>query len=279
MTRFPAGARSGTVRPMEQLPPPAVAPSAYDESYYREWCAGYEEWVGSDGQAVAGIYPGFLRRAGMRPGDVVVDIGTGRGELLAVAVEQGAARAHGIEYSADAVAMARRTIEAHGVADRVEVHLADARAVPLDDGMADLVCMVDVVEHLTPAELERALDEARRILRPGGRVVAHTMPNRLVYDVTYRIQRRWPGRRDWPTDPRVELERVMHVNEQTARSLRRSFERAGFETEVGLGEWIHTEHVPTPSAKRLYHRLARLGPLAHLGVADLWATGTRTAER
>jgi len=262
---------------MSPLPDPTVDPSAYDESYYREWCAGYEEWVASDGRAVAGIYPGFLRRAGLRPGEVVIDLGTGRGELLAVAVEQGAARAHGVEYSADAVAMARRTIDAHGVADRAEVHLADARAVPLDDGIADLVCMVDVVEHLTPDELDRALGEARRVLKVGGRVVAHTMPNRLVYDVTYRLQRRWPGRRSWPVDPRNDLERAMHVNEQTARSLRRSFEGAGFATEVALGEWIHTEHVPTPSATRLYHRLARLGPLAHLGVADLWAFGTRTS--
>lgn len=260
---------------MTSLPDPVVDPSAYTEDYYREWCAGYEEWVASDGRGVAGIYPGFLIRAGMRSGDVVVDLGTGRGELLAVAVEAGAERAVGIEYSPDAVAMARTTIEAHGVGDRAEVLLADARSVPLDDGMADLVCMVDVVEHLSPLELELALSEAHRVLRVGGRVVAHTMPNRLIYDVTYRAQRLRPGRRHWPADPRVELERVMHVNEQTARSLRRAFEAAGFEAEVRLGKWIHTEHVPDPRAKRLYRLLARLGPLAHLGVADLWAVGTR----
>lgn len=262
---------------MGALPDPAVDPAAYTEGYYREWCAGYEEWVASDGAAVAGIYPGFLAKAGMRAGEVVVDIGTGRGELLAVAVERGASRAHGIEYSPDAVAMARKTLEAHGVSDRAEVHLADARSVPLDDAIADLVCLVDVVEHLTTDELALALGEARRILAPGGRVVAHTMPNRLIYDVTYRLQRLVPGRRHWPVDPRVELERVMHVNEQTARSLRRAFVTAGFETEVTLGEWIHTEHVPAGRATRLYGRLAKLGPLAHLGVADLWATGTRPA--
>lgn len=260
---------------MTPLPDPAVDPAAYTEAYYREWCAGYEEWVSSEGRAVAGIYPGFLDRAGMRSGDVVVDLGTGRGELLAVAVERGATRAYGIEYSPDAVAMASKTLEAHGVTDRAEVHLADARKIPLDDGIADLVCLVDVVEHLTPDELDRALSEAHRLLRPGGRVVAHTMPNRLIYDVTYRLLRLRPRWRRWPVDPRVELERVMHVNEQTARSLRRAFRRAGFATEIRLGQWVHTEHVPAPAAKRVYERLARLGPLSHLGVADLWATGIR----
>lgn len=260
---------------MGALPDPAVAASAYTEDYYREWCAGYEEWVGSGGREVAGIYPGFLVRAGLQPGEVVVDLGTGRGELLAVAIEMGASFAHGVEYSPDAVAMAHTTLAAHGVTDRAEVLLADARSIPLGDGVADLVCMVDVVEHLTPEELSLALGEAHRLLRPGGRVVAHTMPNRLVYDVTYRLQRLRPGRRDWPRDPRVELERVMHVNEQTARSLRRAFVAAGFDTAVALGEWIHTEHVPDARAKRTYRILARLGPLAHLGVADLWAVGTR----
>lgn len=257
------------------LPDPAVDPSAYTEDYYREWCAGYEEWVASDGSGAAGLYPGFLMRAGLQAGEVVVDLGTGRGELLAVAIELGAARAIGVEYSSAAIAMAHTTLEKHGVTDRAEVHLADARSVPLPDGFADLVCLVDVVEHLTPVELDLALKEARRVLRVGGRVVVHTMPNRLIYDFTYRLQRRLPGRRHWPTDPRIDLERLMHVNEQTARSLRRTMKRSGFDTQVSLGEWIHTEHVPDAAAKKLYRRLSRLGPLAHFGVADLWATGTR----
>jgi cyclopropane fatty-acyl-phospholipid synthase-like methyltransferase len=265
-------------RPMESLPDPAVSPAVYDETYYREWCAGYAEWVASDGGAVAGIYPGFLRKAGLRPGEVVVDMGAGRGELLVVAVEQGAERAYGIEYSPDAVRMARRTIESHGVADRVEILLGDARSTALPDGVADLVCFVDVVEHLTPTELHDALGQARRLLKPRGRIVAHTMPNRLIDDVTYRALRWLPGYRSWAANPRVELERVMHVNEQTVRSLRRSFERAGLEAEVRLGQWIHTEHVPSRNAKRLHHLLARLGPLAQLGVGDIWAFGRRAGS-
>lgn len=262
---------------MGTLPDPAVDPSVYDEAYYREWCAGYERWVASDGRDAAGIYPGFLARAGLVEGEVVVDLGTGRGELLAVAVEMGASQADGVEYSPDAVAMARQTLEAHGVTDRARVHLADARSVPLEDRIADLVCLVDVVEHLSPEELDGALREARRVLRPGGRVVAHTMPNRLIYDVTYRLLRLRPRWHGWPVDPRNELERVMHVNEQTVRSLRRALRRAGFDADVRLGEWIRTDHIPSPAAARLHHRMARFGPLAHLAVADLWAVGTRPA--
>jgi cyclopropane fatty-acyl-phospholipid synthase-like methyltransferase len=255
------------------VPEPVVPASVYDETYFREWCAGYDEWVASEGKAVAGIYPGFLAWANMQPGEVVVDMGTGRGELPAVAVERGAAHAYGVEYSPDAVRMAQHTLVAHGVDDRAEIILADARSVPLPDAIADLVCFVDVVEHLTPAELDAALRQAKRMLKPGGRIVAHTMPNRLIYDVTYRIQRWWPGRRSWPADPRVENERVMHVNEQTAASLRKAFLAAGLRTEVTLGDWVYTNHVPAPKAKRTYRILSRLGPLAHFGIGDLWAVG------
>jgi SAM-dependent methyltransferase len=260
--------------PVAAVPKPTVPAAIYDEAYYRERCAGFAEWVASDGNSTAGIYPGFLKRAGLRPGEVVVDLGTGRGELLAVAIEMGAERAYGIEYSPDAVRMAEQTLRRHGVEDRTEVLLADVRSDLLPHGIADLVCMVDVVEHLAPDELDATLRQAHLLLKPGGRAVAHTMPNRLIYDVTYPLLRWTLGLGRWPKEPRGELEKAMHVNEQSLRSLRQAFERAGFDVEVSLGQWIHTTMVPARS-RRVYHLLARLGPLAQLGAGDLWAFGRR----
>ena len=251
----------------------------YDEHYYRNACAGFEEWTSSEGAKVAGLYAGSLRRAQLRPGEVVLDIGTGRGELLAVAVELGAGRAIGVEYSAKGVDMARQTLRVHGVEDKAEVHLADARSLPLEDATVDLVTMLDVVEHLAPAELDRTLREARRVLRPGGRVVAHTLPNRYIYDVTYRLQRatRPSRRRRWPADPRVEYERVMHVNEQTAGSLRDALRNAGFgPVRVEHGSWIHVDHVPDARPRRTYARLARVPVLRRFTIADLWGEGIRS---
>ena len=265
----------------EQLPEPVVSPEVYDQDYYVHSCLGATEWSDSGGAEVAPVYPGFLTVAGMKEGEVVVDIGTGRGELLAVAVERGATRAIGIEYAPAAVELARRTIEVHDVGERAEVHLADARALPVEDGVGDLVTLVDVVEHLAPDELARTLSEARRVLKPGGRVVIHTMPNRSIYNITYRVQRRLrPGRsRRWPADPRNEFEHRMHVNEQTVGSLRRALAGAGFApARVWLGDWIYTDFVPDERAKRLYHRLARMRLTERLGKADLWAIGTKPAS-
>ncbi len=170
--------------------------------------------------------------------------------------------------------MAQRTLEVREAGDRAEVVQGDVRDVPLADGCADLVTMLDVVEHLSPAELALAYREAHRLLRPGGRVLVHTAPNRSVYEITYRLQRiARPGRpRRWPADPRNDYERQMHVNEQTLGSLRRDLRAAGFErVRAELGEWLYTDFVPDERARRLYPRLARLGLTRRLAVMDLWA--------
>lgn len=260
------------------LPEPAVSREEYHRGYYLESCAGAAQWRESGGRAPSGLYRGMLALAGLRPGEAVVDIGTGRGELVAVAIEQGAARATGVDYSPAAVELARETLAAHEMDERAAVMLADARAIPLPDGDADLVTLLDVVEHLSPEELRVALAEAFRLLRPGGRVFVHTMPNRLIYDVTYRIQRAlWPPRwTRWPADPRAEVERTMHVNEQTVRSLRRALRGAGFGQVRGeYGQWLHTSFVPSQRAQRLYPKLARWRLTSPLGACDLFAQAVR----
>jgi predicted SAM-dependent methyltransferase len=145
-------------------------------------------------------------------------------------------------------------------------------------GSFDLVTLLDVVEHLSHDELAATLREARRALRPGGRIFVHTFPTRTLYDVTYRLQRASrPARRErWPRNPRNQLERTMHINEQSLGSLRSALRAAGFaNVKVFPGAWIYTDFVPDAAARRVYHRLARIPYLRRLAVADLWAEGVR----
>jgi ubiquinone/menaquinone biosynthesis C-methylase UbiE len=263
--------------PDADLPAPAVPPGIYDEDYYRTACGGFEVWAPSGGREFSGMYPYVFDALDLKPGQTLVDIGTGRGELLAVAAKAGV-QAIGIEYSDAALALASQTLEAHGVRDGARVVLADARSLPVADGAADAATLLDVVEHLTPAELDSALSEARRILKPGGRLYIHTFPNRTVYDVTYRLQRLVvPTRlRRWPADPRGELERAMHVNEQTVTSLRRALRRHFDDVRVWLGDWIYTDHVPSRRAHAAYYRLARLpAPFNRLGKGNIWADASK----
>src|SRR4051812_32253261 len=180
-TRQPDSPDTGTQA--DALPPPAVDPSVYDHDYYVHTCAGAQEWTESDGRIFNPLYEGSLRKVGLGPGQTLVDIGTGRGEMLVVAVQHGAARAIGIEYSPSAVALAQQTLAVHELQDRAEVHLADARRSPVESETADLVTMLDLVEHLAPDELLATCHEAHRLLRPGGRLLIHTTPNKTIYSV------------------------------------------------------------------------------------------------
>jgi SAM-dependent methyltransferase len=259
----------------EPLPPPAVAASTYTADYYETCCGDFDSWTPDGSKPISGIYQFAADNLGLRAGVTLVDIGCGRGELVTLAAQRGAT-AIGVEYSPDALALAQQTLDGYG--QTAELVQADARRIPVEDATADAAALLDVVEHLTPDELAGSLSEAHRMLRPGGRLLIHTLPNRLVYDVTYRaIRLSWPPRwRSWPADPRQEIEREMHVNEQTLGGLRRALRNAGFDpVEAWRGDWIHTQHLPDGKGARVYHRLARTPGLRGLGLANLFATATK----
>jgi SAM-dependent methyltransferase len=98
----------------------------------------------------------------------VLDVGCGRGELLALLREAGV-EARGVDADADMVAYAR--------GEGLEVEQADALAhlESLADGSLGGVFAGQVVEHLPPAALVRLLELSARKLRPGGLLVAETI--------------------------------------------------------------------------------------------------------
>jgi len=98
----------------------------------------------------------------------VLDIGCGRGELLALLREAGI-EARGIDADADMVAFAR--------GEGLDVEQADLLEYleRVDAGSLGGIFMGQVVEHLPPAVLVRALELAAQKLRPGGVLVAETI--------------------------------------------------------------------------------------------------------
>ena len=97
-----------------------------------------------------------------KPGALLVDLACGGG-LLAPHVH--GYRHVGIDLSPGALALARQ----HGVVPL----RADVLRLPLSDAVADVVVAGEVLEHVT--DLEAAVAEACRVLKPGGTLVLDTI--------------------------------------------------------------------------------------------------------
>jgi SAM-dependent methyltransferase len=107
--------------------------------------------------------------AGLRPGEVVVDLGCGGGlDVLLAAPRVGpAGRAIGIDLTPEMIERARRNAARQGAAN-VEFHLATIDRLPLADASADCV-VSNCVINLAP-DKRAVFREMHRVLKPGGRV-------------------------------------------------------------------------------------------------------------
>lgn len=179
-----------------------------------------------------------MELAAIRPGHRVLDIACGRGEVPAIACQRGA-HAVGLDYAEASIQFAQRVKRVHGQSNgpgQLDLVQADACRLPFPEDTFDRVTMLDIVEHLLPAQLAAMFDEVRRVLKPDAFAVIHTLPNRWVYDVTYPLLHKLF--RKFPRNPRSESERAIHVNEQDLPSLHRVLRAAGLSHQIWLEQYI-----------------------------------------
>jgi SAM-dependent methyltransferase len=76
----------------------------------------------------------------------------------------------------------KRNAAIGGVADRVEVRTADMRQLPFGAGEFDAAISVAAVDHLSWPDIDRALRETARVLKPGGQfLVVSLNPDSWVH--------------------------------------------------------------------------------------------------
>ena len=125
------------------------------------------------------VWAELLDPLNLRGDERILDMGCGRGAVLLMAAQHlTTGRAVGVDLwrsvdqSGNSPEATQRNAVAEGVADRVELHTGDMTALPFEDNSFDVVVSSLAIHNISGrAGREKAISEAVRVLRPGGRLM------------------------------------------------------------------------------------------------------------
>jgi cyclopropane-fatty-acyl-phospholipid synthase len=181
-------------------------------------------------------------KLGLAPGERLLDVGCGWGSFVVHAAVEHGVSAVGITLSEPQAQRARERAAEAGVADRVEVRVADYRE--LRGERFDAVASIGMVEHVGERNIDLYAAQLAGLLEPGGRLLNHGIA-RLRHGESEAGG--FSERYVFPDAAPLHLSRVLTA-----------LERAGFETE-------HVEGYREHYARTLTHWLTRLDANAEEG--------------
>ena len=216
-----------------------VSAEQYDEDWIKDtW--GWDtpdEFIRSQGRNLRPRIRYALKIANLSPGMTVLDVGCGRGEVVLFCARNGM-HALGVDYSKEAISIAQQAKAAHNAAQqkRMKFICNDIEKIEFNESF-DRIFMLDLIEHLHDWELSKLFNVCGRLLKPSGFLVIHTLPNKWLYEITYRrILRLFMP---WlPANPRTEKEMSIHINEMTLTHLAQIINEAGFDSRIWLKDLI-----------------------------------------
>lgn len=126
-----------------------------------------EHAIGAGFEEIGAMEAALVRHYGLAEEDYLVDVGCGSGRLAKPLAKLHRGRYLGIDLVPDLVAHARRVAERPDWRFEVIDHIG----IPEADGQADMTCFFSVLTHLLHEQSYWYLEEARRVLKPGGRIV------------------------------------------------------------------------------------------------------------
>jgi SAM-dependent methyltransferase len=161
------------------------------------WGARPQDWAENEDRQ-APTYAEAIARVGLTPGDEVLDIGCGTGVFLRMAADRGAVP-YGIDASEALLEIARRRVPG------ADLRAGAMESLPYADDSFDLVCGFN--SFFFAADLVTALGEARRVAKPGARVLIQVWgpPERNELEPMKQVARRYapPPPPDAPAPPEL----------------------------------------------------------------------------
>jgi len=174
-------------------------------------------------------------KLGLRDGERVLDVGCGWGSFALHAATRHGARVVGVTLSEPQAELARERAREQGVADRVEVRVADYRE--LAGERFDAIASIGMVEHVGDERIDLYARRLADLLAPGGRLLNHGIAK--LQDLDTRDEGPFSERFVFPDGVPLPLSRVLLA-----------LERAGFAT-------THVEGLAPDYAETLGHWIER----------------------
>jgi predicted RNA methylase len=134
----------------------------------------------------------------VRPGDIVVDAGSGTGLLGMFAAVAGAARVYCVEISPGYIGVIEENARRNGLDDRIVVIHADATTVVLPEDVDVIVCEVLSAGLFYEPQLQ-IIENLRAFLRSGGSIIPSSVENYVdlvraqdtLYGLKFDYEPRW----------------------------------------------------------------------------------------
>jgi ubiquinone/menaquinone biosynthesis C-methylase UbiE len=123
--------------------------------------------VGGQSEAIGILELSTLRTLGLQPEHNVVDVGCGSGRLAVRLAPFLLGKFVGTDILDELIVYARKV----SARESWEFHTTTGVGIPAPDASADFVCFFSVFTHLLHEDIYRYLAEAKRVLRPGGKIV------------------------------------------------------------------------------------------------------------
>jgi len=178
------------------------------------------------GRSWKGVAEALLK---LMPPMVIADLGAGEGTISQL-MAQRAKKVIAIDNSEKMVEFGGELARKHGILN-LEYRLGDIEEVPIRSGTVDLAFFSQALHHARHPH--RAVEEARRILKPGGRIAVLDLHRHNFEEAREMYADVWLGFTE------LELERYLKdggfKNVETAL-VHREAEAPHFETLLGTGE-------------------------------------------
>jgi ubiquinone/menaquinone biosynthesis C-methylase UbiE len=146
-----------------------------------------------------------------------LDAGCGYGRVaIQILRRNPSLRCAGLDASPVMLTKFNALAQSEGVADRKTLYCGNLQRLPFDDDQFTFVLSSAVLLHLAPKDVQAALDEFARVLKPGGKLIlTDSFPNSLTAE----------GLQQWPNQLRRDVNGPVrsYTRGQVRRMLRRRF--------------------------------------------------------